>query len=197
MGRPRKDGNPLGLEKRVYWHHGQFRYQHRDGTFEKLGTDVSAANERARIYNDPDRRYGTFGYFLDLYIAEAEAGRLLTQKASRTIADHKKEAVYLKAGLGAYTPQQLGRQPSLIADYRDERTAKVRANREMSLGSAMCAWLIEKGKCPGFTVNPFELVQRNPETPKDRYVEDAEYAAVYAIAQRSVCMAMELVTRTL
>lgn len=40
-------------------------------------------------------------------------------------------------------------------------------------------------------------MQRNPESPKDRYVEDAEYRPVYGIAQRSVCMAMELVYRTL
>lgn len=197
MGRQRKGGNPLGLEPRVYWHHGQFRYQHRDGKFEGLGTDVFKANERARIYNDPEHRYGTFGYFLDLYIAEAEAGRLHKAKAPRTVRDHKKEALYLKAGLGKHTPQELARQPSLIADYRDAREAKVRANRELSLGSAMFAWLIEKGKCPGLIVNPFELIQRNPESPKDRYVEDAEYAAVYAIAQRSVCMAMEMVLRTL
>src|SRR5689334_16934379 len=65
MGRKRKDGNPLGLEPRVYPHHGQFRYRHRDGTSEGLGTDLATANARARVYNDHEKRYGTIGYFLD------------------------------------------------------------------------------------------------------------------------------------
>jgi integrase len=203
MGRKRKGGNPLGLEPRVYWHHGQFFYVHgkatpgRAGEWEPLGTDVDKANDKAKVYNDPERRQGTLGHFIDLYIADAEAGRLLKKKASRTIDDYKEQAEYLKAGLGKLTPLQLVTQPSLIADYRDDRTAKVRGNRELSLLSALFTWIIEKGKCAGVTVNPLAEIQRNPESPKDRYVEDAEYKAVYGIAQRSVCMAMELVYHTL
>jgi integrase len=40
-------------------------------------------------------------------------------------------------------------------------------------------------------------VARNPEKPKERYVEDADAGAVAAIALRSVCMAMRLVYITL
>lgn len=203
MGRKRKGGNPLGLEPRVYWHHGQFYYVHgkatpgRVGEWEPLGTDVDQANAKAQVYNDPERRQGTLGHFIDLYIADAEAGRLLRKKAARTIADYKEQAEYLKAGLGKLSPLQVAKNPNLIADYRDDRTAKVRGNREMSLLSALFTWLIEKGKCPGVTANPLREIQRNPESPKDRYVEDAEYKAVFAIAQRSVCMTMELVYHTL
>lgn len=203
MGRRRKDGNPLGMELRVYWHHGQFIYRHRDGTPESLGTDLAKANERARVYNDPDRRYGTLGYFLDLYIAEAKAGRLLKKKSPRTIADYDVEAPYLKAVFGKLLPDDLVRQPNLIAEYRDRRIdpkgkkAPVRANRELSLLSAMYSWLIEKGHCPGLKDNPVLLIARNPESPKERYVEDAEYQPVFSIAQRSVCMAMKLAYSTL
>ena len=142
MGRKRKDGNPLGLEKRVYWHHGQFIYRHRDGTVDQLGTDAKKANERAKLYNDPDGRYGTVAYFLDLYNAESRAGRLLKRKKPRTIADNLKEAEYLKAALGDYFPQQLIEDPSLISGYRDNRAAKVRGNRELSLLSAMFTWFL-------------------------------------------------------
>lgn len=201
MGRKRKGGNPLGLEPRVYWHHGQCFYVHgrgeREGEWEALGTDIARANERAKVYNDPERRQGTVGHYIDLFIAEAEAGRLLRKKSPRTIADYKEQSEWLKAGLEKLTPLQLVTQPSLIADYRDDRSAKVRGNREMSLLSAMFTWLIEKGKCPGVTVNPLREIDRNPESPKDRYVEDAEFKAVYATAQRSICMAMDVVYHTL
>jgi integrase len=198
MGRRRKDGNPLGLEPRLYPHHGQLWYRHRNGDAEPMGTDVAKANERAKVYNDPDGRYGTLGHFIDLFIAEARAGRLLTPHAVRTVSDwEKREAPMLKLVFDKKTPDELVRDPSLITKYRDNRTAKVRCNRELSLLSSVYGWIIEQNHCPGLIVNPVKLIQRNPESPKDRYVEDDEYWPVYAIAQRSVCMAMELVYRTL
>lgn len=205
MGRRRKDGNPLQLEPRVYWKSGQWQYRHRDRAWERLGTDIARANARARIYNDPDKRFGTLGYFIDLHIAEARAGRLLKKLASRTIADYDAQAVFLKAAFGRLLPTDLVEHPELIAEYRNGRSspdpagpgAPVRANREMSQLSAMYSWLIEKGLCPGLKLNPVSLIARNPETPKERYVEDHEFQTVYSIAQRSVCMAMDLVYKTL
>jgi integrase len=44
MSGRRKD-NPLGLEPRVYAKHGAFYYVHRDGRWEKLGTDIAKANQ--------------------------------------------------------------------------------------------------------------------------------------------------------
>lgn len=210
VGRTRKGGNPLGLEKRVYWHHGQFIYRHRDGRAEQLGTDLAKANERARLYNDPGQRFGQLGYYIDLYIAEAHAGRLHRKLKPRTIADNEREAIRLKAVFDDSQPIDLVNDPSLIAEYRDTRSANeagengqvirgapVRANRELSLLSSVYAWLIEKGHVPGLTVNPVKSIARNRETPKERYVEDADYRAVYAIAQRSICMAMDTVYQSL
>jgi integrase len=57
--------------------------------------------------------------------------------------------------------------------------------------------LIEKGHVPGLNVNPVLLIKRNPQKPKERYVEDAEFGAVYAIAVPSVRMALDLCYRTL
>jgi integrase len=203
VGRKRKDGNPLGLERRVYWHHGQFRYRHATGAWEDLGTDVGAANERARALNNP-ASYGTIAYWLEQYITTAKAGQLPAgrTKAARSIADNEIEAEYLSASpLGKLSPQDLVRRPDLISTYRDERVVdgkgKVQANHELSLLSAMYAWLIETGKVKGLTANPVKLVKRFSLKAKERYVEDHEYRPVYGIAQRSVCMALELVYRTL
>jgi integrase len=197
VGRKRKCGNPLALEKRVYPRRGKFWYVHRDGTWESLGPDVERANERARVYNDPAGRYGTLGYFLDRYIADAENGRLHKNKKPRTIEDNKKEAVWLKTAFDKINPLDLVRKPDLIATYRDERGAPIRANRELSLLSAVYTWLIEKGHLPGLNVNPVLLIKRNPQKPKERYVEDAEFTAVYGLAIPSVRMAMDLCYRTL
>lgn len=205
VGRKRTDGNPLGLEQRVYWKAGQWQYRHRDGRWEKLGTDVARANARARIYNDPDKRFGTLGYFIELHIAEARAGRLVRKLAPRTIRDYETQSVFLIAGLGKFLPTEIVDHPELLSEYRDARSAPddtgrgapVRANRELSQLSAMYSWLIERGLCPGLRVNPVDLITRNPEKPKERYVEDHEYRTVFSIAQRSVCMAMETVYKTL
>lgn len=205
VGRKRKDGNPLGLEPRVEWHHGQFRYLHRDGRKEGLGTDIGAANARARVYNDPEGRFGTVGHFLDTYNADAAAGRLHKKLSPRTIADNLIEAEWLKSYFGKMMPLDLVNDPSQIAKYRDQRSntvdgvkgAPVRANRELSLLSAMYTWLIQSGLQPGLIVNPVKLIQRNAEKAKDRYVEDAEYLPVYSIALRPICMAMRLAYMTL
>lgn len=212
VGRKRKDGNALGLEKRVYWRRGQLKYIHPDGREEPLGTDIAKANERARIYNDPESRYGSLGYWMDAFIADALAGRLFKKRAPRTIRDNIKEAAMLKTVFDRVSPFDLVNDPSLLTTYRDIRSnglpaspenpdgvqgAPTRCNRELSFLSAVYSWLIENNKCPGLIVNPVSLIARNTEEPKDRYVEDADYRAVYGIAQRSICMAMTLVYITL
>lgn len=197
MGRPRKGGNPLGLETRVYPHHGQFIYRHRDGSTELLGTDVDKANARARIYNDPEGSFGTVGHFLDLFIAEAKAGRLLKRRKPRTIEDYEEQAPFLKDKLGKLLPGHLVEHPEQLREYRDHRAAKVRANRELSLLSAMFTWLIQSGLAPGLRENPVALIERNPEKAKERYVEDHELAVALSIAVRPVYMAMRLAYVTL
>lgn len=216
VGRRRKD-NPLGLEPRVTLKRNKLWYIHRPDAngkvrWEDLGTDVAKANERARVYNDPNGRYGTLGYFMDRHIADAKAGRLHKKRSPRTIRDNEVEAGWLKTVFDHVTPYELARDPSLITRYRDLRSkdqaptpenpagakgAPVRANRELSYLSTVFAWIIENQLCPGLTLNPVSLVARNPESPKERYVEDHEYNAVYGIAQRSVCMAMTIVYLTL
>jgi integrase len=205
VGRKRKDGNPLGLEKRVEFHHGQFRYLHADGTKEGLGTDLEKANKRARVYNDPEGRYGTVGYYLDLFLAAARAGLLPAgwKLGDRTIADYDDEAELLKVSpLGKMFPADLVREPHLIAEYRDKRVVdgkgKVQANHALSLLSSTYRWLIESPEHRlGLVVNPVTLIRRFPRRPKDRYVEDHDFRAVYAIAIPSVRMAMDVIYRTL
>lgn len=204
VGRKRKNGNPLGLEPRVEWHHGQFRYLHRAGPKEGLGTDVDKANARARIYNDPDGRHGTVGYFLELFLSAARGGALPAgwKLSERTVKDYEGETeLFQLSPLGKLYPLDLVREPHLIGEYRDRRVVEgkgeVQANHALSLLSSMYRWLIETGECPGLLVNPVLLIRRFSRAPKDRYVEDHEYGPVHELALPSVRMAMALVYSTL
>lgn len=204
VGRKRKDGNPLGLEQRVEWHHGQFRYIHRDGRKEGLGTDVDRANDRARIYNDKDGRHGTVGYFVELFLSAARAGTLPAgwKLSQRTVKDYELEAELLRLSpLGKLYPGDLVREPHIIGEYRDRRVVdgkgQVQANHALSLLSSTFRWLIETGDCPGLLVNPVLLIRRFSRKAKDRYVEDHEYGPVYALALPPVRMAMAIAYSTL
>lgn len=204
VGRKRKDGNPLGLERRVYWHHGQWRYRHATGAWQDLGTDVEKANEKARALNNP-RTYGTLGYWIRAYIAAAKAGDLPAGKrlSERSIEDYEEQAEYIEASpLWTIYAQDIVRDHTVLGEYRDRRVGpdgrgKTRANRELSLVSSTFEWLIELRHVPGLVDNPVKLITRFKENPKERYVEDYEYRPVYGVALRSVCMALELTYRTL
>lgn len=205
VGRKRSNGNPLGLEPRVYWKNGQWQYRHATLGWEKLGTDVVQANERAKQINNPNT-YGTLGHWIRAYIAEAKAGRLPAddKKSERTIEDYEEQAPFIEASpLWGMFPQDIVREHTVLGEYRDNRVnpitgkGKTRANRELSLVSATFSWMIELRKVPGVTVNPVDLITRFKEKQKERYVEDYEYRPVYGIAQRSICMALSLVYQTL
>ena len=205
VGRRRKDGNPLGLEPRVYPKNGQWQYRHRDGSWEKLGTDLVKANERARAFNDPSG-FGTLGYWIREYIAAAKAGKLPAGRkvSPRTIEDYEVQAPFIEASpLAGMYPQDIVREHTVLGEYRDNRVnpttgkGKTRANRELSLVSATFSWLIELAKVPGLAVNPVDLITRFKEKPKERYVEDTEYAPVHRRAILPVRMAMELAWATL
>ncbi len=204
VGRKRSDGNPLGLEPRVYPKNGQWQYRHRDGRWEKLGTDVVRANERAKLLNNPGS-YGTLAYWVERFIAEARAGRLPAGHTlrERTIADYETELGFIKISpLGDMDPIEVAREPNVISTYRDYRVTEegkgqVQANHSLALLSSTYAWLLEKGHCRGLSTNPVKMIKRFSRKAKDRYVEDHEYRPVYSIALRSICMGLELVYRTL
>jgi len=58
MPRPRAT-NPLNLPPRVAYKHGAFYYRHRDGRWERLGTDIEQAKARGRHYADATSQHGT------------------------------------------------------------------------------------------------------------------------------------------
>ena len=131
MAGRRKD-NPLGMEPRVYAKHGAFYYVHRDRKWEKLGTDISQANERARLYNDSRGEYGTVVYWLDMFIVDCETRVKAGTLSARTLADYTADVVPLKIYFAApMLPTDI--EPNHVQDFLDIGQAAgrpVRANRE-------------------------------------------------------------------
>ena len=90
--------------------------------------------------------------------------------------------VFSDAPIDAVTPQ-------IIAQYRDSRTAKVRANREISLLSHIYNIAREWGLTEA---NPAAGVRKNKEAPRDFYASEEIWSAVYAVAASELRDAMDL-----
>ena len=137
---------------------------------------------------NPAQENGSLNSLIDWYLAE-----VAPKKAARTYSDNKKEAVFLKAGLGHIPYREL--RPHHVAEYRDVRAldAPVRANREKALLSHVFTKAIERG---WVDLNPCKGVKRNTEKKRERYIEDEEYWKVYNLAERSVQRMMILIYRT-
>lgn len=80
--------------------------------------------------------------------------------------------------------------PQVIAQYRDARKAKVRANREIALLSTMFTFAREWGLTD--KANPCFGLRRNKETPRDFYAGEIVWEAVYAQAPQELKDAMDL-----
>lgn len=201
MGRQRKNGDPLGLAgTRLAFKHGAFYYRHRDGRWERVGTDAAAARKRAAPYNDPTGVYGTTGYWLDRFVADCEARVKANDLSARTLSDYRKDAELLKAFFGHMLPEDI--KPTHVQDYLDvgrKAGRPVRANREKACLSSCLSWLLRRGHAP-LTTNPcmqLSGTQGNPENKRERYVTDAQYRAVHAAAGSQVRLLMDLTYRTL
>jgi integrase len=91
--------------------------------------------------------------------------------------------VFDNVGINTITPQH-------IAQYRDARTAPVRANREI----ALLSHVFNMAREWGFTKrdNPCRGVRKNKEAPRDYYAEADVWDAVYAAGGQVLRDAMDL-----
>lgn len=113
---------------------------------------------------------------------------IVPKKAPRTQLDNLAEIKQLRqlfdnAPIDSITP-------ATIAGYRDARTAKVRANREI----ATLSHVFNMAREWGLTTkeNPCQGVRKNKETPRDYYANDVVWDAVYKKAAQELKDAMDL-----
>lgn len=181
MGRPRK--HRTDLPQRVYHHHGSHFFVDGTGKWHNLGKNFADAMIRyGELMKAPPAVSMTVGALLDRYQRE-----VVPTKAPRTQRDNAAELAKLRQAFGHMVPTDV--TPQDIYAYLDARTAKVRANREKALLSSVFSYAIRWGV---MTSNPCRDVKSHKEAPRRRYIEDAEFRAVYDVAPDAVRAAMAL-----
>lgn len=108
----------------------------------------------------------------------------------RTQRDYRGILVKLRETFGHMTPQEV--KPRHVADFINVKKGKIHRNRMVTILStiykiAMGSWCIEMD-----LVNPCVVVKKWPTKPRERYIPDAEFAAIRAIACPQVQIAMDL-----
>lgn len=113
---------------------------------------------------------------------------IIPKKAPRTQKDNKAELKHLRKGFEGAPIDAI--TPSMVAQYRDARTAKTRANREI----ALLSHVFNMAREWGFTdrENPCAGVRKNKEKVRDYYANDMVWAAVYGQAPQELKDAMDL-----
>lgn len=150
-----------------------------------LGTDFDVAKiEWARLDQKTiPRTVKTLDQVFDRYDRD-----VIPTKKSSTQRENRLALKQLRAAFGSAPVDAI--TPHVVAQYRDARTAKVRANREISLLSHIYNVAREWGL---ITVdNPVTGVRKNKEKPRDFYATDEIWNAVYAQAASELRDAMDL-----
>jgi len=191
--RPRKPENrnlPVNMYRRSRLRKNgkvwvSYFYRGPDGKDISLGGDLNKARLRWAELEARDAPG-------DLKIMKAIFDRyerdIIPGKAPRTQRDNQAElrqlrSVFNNAPIEAITP-------AMIAQYRDARSAKTRANREIALLSHVFNIAREWGLCE--QANPCMGVRKNKEKPRDYYANDTVWAAVYQHACHELRDAMDL-----
>ncbi len=177
------------LPRRVYRKHGAFYLVTPENKWIRLGkTEQEMYLALARLDGQSTVMEQGMAALFARYAAE-----VIPTKAAGTQKDNARELANLQKSFGTADPRKI--KPIHIYQYLDARgkTAKTRANREIALLSHVFSYAIRWGIVEA---NPCRDVRKFSEKPRDRYVEDWEYAAVYAIAPVIVKAAMEVASIT-
>ena len=152
-----------------------------------LGQDLNQARLKwADLEQEPlDRKDKTFAVIAERYRRE-----VLRQKAPRTQQDYLKALERLVGVFGHIPIDAI--IPQDVREYMNVRGQKapIRANRE----KAMLSTLFNHAREWGYTAtaNPCAGVKGFKESGRDRYVEDAEYCAVWQAASATIQDAMDI-----
>lgn len=150
-----------------------------------LGTDL---NEAKRKWAELDCKpapieTSLMDHILDRYVREVIPG-----KAPRTQQDNLQAIKQLRPFFGSAPVDAI--TPNHIAQYRDKRSAKVRANREITLLSHVFNMAREWGYSS--KDSPARGIRKNKESPRSFYADKAVWDAVYAKADIELQDALDL-----
>lgn len=188
MGRKRKDGMSW-LPQRVYAGKSAYEYRPKSGGCIRLAPLSASQVAVIRRYDIEKQRVdavaGSVSALFDEYIESEHFSKL-------AISTRKKQISYaknLKKPFGKMSCASL--KPLHVRKWMDLRgkVSEVSANREFSFLSKAFNWGYERGKVP---LNPCKGVRKFTETPRDRYIKDDEYQAVYNLANPTDQAIMEI-----
>ncbi|CAK8741598.1 hypothetical protein SODG_004915 [Sodalis praecaptivus] len=191
MGRPRKNPDDAKLPKRVSRGRSAFEYKHKNGETKRLCplnasyAEVWVAYEEYMKSIDNNTHGDTFEKLINQFFESADFNAL--SKNTRT--DYAKYATRVKKPFGKMPPNAI--KPLHIRKYMDIRgsTSQVQANREKAFLSRVFRWGYERGLVD---TNPCQGVRQFSEKPRERYITDEEYNALYQAADTLVKVAMEI-----
>jgi integrase len=152
--------------------------------FYPLGNDLKAALRKwADLQGTKRAENGTFDSVADRYVKD-----VLPAKPQTTQDDYQNSIKQLRKVFGPHPLEAV--KTKHLAQYRDKRSAKVRANRELAVFSILWNQAREWGVTD--LPNPVQGLHKNKETPRTRLVSKDEYQAVYEKADYLLKDALDL-----
>ena len=147
-----------------------------------LGGDLKEAKRKWAELECVPAPAGTMAAVFDRYVKDVLPTKAPRTQGENLLALKNLRPMFDGAPLEAITPQH-------IAQYRDKRTAKVSANREISL---LSLWNMAREW--GYTdrANPARGVRKNIETGRDFYADESVWEAVQEHAGLELKAAMQL-----
>lgn len=121
-------------------------------------------------------------------ISERYKTEILPSLADKTQHEYKLNLKRIEDVFGKETIGKI--KPTDVRRYLDKRKAKIMANREIACLSILWSYAREWGYVDG--QNPCYKVRRNKEAPREIYIEDEQFNAVFAEADQPLQDAMLL-----
>lgn len=188
MARVRLNKEDQWMPPRTYRGRSAFEFKPKNGGTIRLCDITSTQSQVWAAYesliNDRSDE-NTFSGLVDNFFKSADFFELATE----TQKDYRKYSLKVISVFGKMPSDSI--KPEHVRKYLDKRGIKSRtqANREKAFMSRVFRWGFERGKVKG---NPCKGVKQFREVARDRYITNAEYAALYSIAPAVVRVAMEL-----
>lgn len=187
MSRPRRINKHL--PKYVTVIHGSYWYR----PPKAKPVRVAAVGEEQALYKfmaeraAPTGPVTTLNDVFDRYVRDVLPG--LAPRTQKDYLDHIKK---LRIEYGHREPNDL--KPRDIGSYLDVAYGKISRNRSIGVLSAIYTKAV--GRWYVADRNPCIGVERNPSKPRERYITDEEYEAVYNVMPIRMKIAMELALLT-
>ena len=188
MARVRVNKEDQWMPPRTYRGRSAYEFKPKNGGTIRLCDITSTPSQvwsayEALINDRTDEN--TFSGLVENFFKSADFSELGTE----TQKDYRKYSLKVISVFGKMPPNSI--KPEHVRKYLDKRGVKSRtqANREKAFMSRVFRWGFERGKVKG---NPCKGVKQFKEIARDRYITNAEYAALYNVSPPVVQVAMEL-----